>query len=122
LVQEPRQATNGSIVGSLLVRELERQSILIAARDELGLHTRDMALGEVPADGEAGATTLLAGTQFWRAAAIDTILALPDDSPATTWQEFPKLDMTRYVPQAGPNILVRSHVDVPKTPWMDYAQ
>jgi len=37
----------------LLVRELARQSLLIAARDELGLHTRDAVLRELAIDADA---------------------------------------------------------------------
>ena len=39
--------TGGPLGGNgLLLRELFRQAVLVAARDELGLSTRDMALGE----------------------------------------------------------------------------
>lgn len=42
------QAQN-KVFGGLLCRELERQALLLAARDELGLRTHDAALGETPA-------------------------------------------------------------------------
>jgi hypothetical protein len=43
----------------LLVREVLRQAVLIAARDEPGLSTHDMALREtMPADGEVGKNVL----------------------------------------------------------------
>src|SRR5262249_14677039 len=44
-----------SVEQGYLVRELVRQSLLIAARDELGLPTRDRVLGDVLPD-EDGAT------------------------------------------------------------------
>lgn len=47
-----------TLVGSeqgILARELIRQSVLIAARDELGLDTRDEAIGDSPPAGREGA-------------------------------------------------------------------
>jgi tetratricopeptide (TPR) repeat protein len=41
-------------VGGILARELIRQALLIAARDELGLATRDELLGDVPPAAAAG--------------------------------------------------------------------
>jgi tetratricopeptide (TPR) repeat protein len=53
----------------ILVRELVRQAFLIAAREELGLPTRDGTLREtVPAD--------------WAAAAVELTLTAPADTPA----------------------------------------
>ena len=45
--------------GKLLVREILRQAILIAARDELGLSTYDMALREPMPEGDQPAVTVL---------------------------------------------------------------
>ena len=42
-------------IGGILARELFRQSLLIAARDEMGLATRDELLGDAPAGGAGGA-------------------------------------------------------------------
>lgn len=53
------QETFGNVQG-LLVRELARQAILIAARDELGLSTRDELLGEAsPARGDGAPVDLI---------------------------------------------------------------
>ena len=57
-VQEPELA-NPKADGGLLIRELARQALLIAARDELGLSTRDAALRE-PLDGIDGKKPALA--------------------------------------------------------------
>ena len=46
-------------IGGILARELFRQALLIAARDEMGLPTRDELLGDPPtvaADGRRGPT------------------------------------------------------------------
>jgi tetratricopeptide (TPR) repeat protein len=45
----------GHEVPGTLVRELGRQAVLIAAREELGLHTRDRALRELGAEGDSEA-------------------------------------------------------------------
>ena len=55
--QEP-VTSNPKMDGGLLIRELARQALLIAARDELGLSTRDAALRE-PLGANAGATLSL---------------------------------------------------------------
>lgn len=50
--EEPRHAKRGANDMSLLVRELARQAVLIAARDGLGIATRDQTLREpFPAEG-----------------------------------------------------------------------
>ena len=49
----------GSIVKGRLLREIVRQSLLIAARDELGQPTRDRALGEPLPDEENAALPVL---------------------------------------------------------------
>lgn len=52
---EPMGVRAGEFRG-ILARELVRQAFLIAARDELGLYTRDQALGESVADAKSFAT------------------------------------------------------------------
>src|SRR5947208_7733893 len=51
-IEEPQKEELEKPVGSLLLRELIRQSVLIAARDGLGLPTRDEALREEALDGQ----------------------------------------------------------------------
>jgi tetratricopeptide (TPR) repeat protein len=63
VVTEDRGALEG-IERGILARELVRQSLLIAARDELGLATRDVVAGDVPveskqADAKEGASVEL---------------------------------------------------------------
>jgi tetratricopeptide (TPR) repeat protein len=67
-VQPPRfLLARKSCVGNALLRELQRQAVLIAARDELGLGTRDMALREPFAPhGASGVTTVLIETRIAR--------------------------------------------------------
>ena len=48
--------------GDTLLREIQRQAVLIAAREELGLRTRDMSLDEQLVSGRPGVTTVLAFT------------------------------------------------------------
>lgn len=48
---DPYGAERPMVGTGLLRRELYRQAMLIAAREELGLTTRDAALGELPPDG-----------------------------------------------------------------------
>ena len=56
-----------SVVGGILLRELQRQAVLIAARDELGLRTRDMVLREpFTIGGSDGATTVLVESRVRR--------------------------------------------------------
>ncbi|HTM53038.1 MAG TPA: hypothetical protein VL175_03380 [Pirellulales bacterium] len=51
--QEPELRQPPHRGGSLLVREIARQAVLLAAREEMGLSTRDMALREsMPAEGD----------------------------------------------------------------------
>jgi tetratricopeptide (TPR) repeat protein len=53
--------------GNMLLRELQRQAVLIAARDELGLGTRDIVLREpFVAHGTNGATTVLFESRVWK--------------------------------------------------------
>jgi len=53
--------------GNMLLRELQRQAVLIAARDELGLGTRDMVLREpFVGHGSNGATTVLFESRVWK--------------------------------------------------------
>jgi tetratricopeptide (TPR) repeat protein len=58
--QAPEPKTNGERTdGGLLLRELLRQAVLIAARDEMGLRTRDMALREPFSSPASGGNTVL---------------------------------------------------------------
>jgi hypothetical protein len=53
--------------GDLLIRELQRQAVLISARDELGLGTRDMVLDEpFITPGRGGVNTVLVFTRVHR--------------------------------------------------------
>ncbi len=60
--------------GSLLVRELARQAVLLAARDELGLATRDQSLRETVQPAEGGA-----------ALALSLAIKAPVDKPLEIW-------------------------------------
>src|SRR3954464_3672157 len=63
----PPEAGEGADFG-LLLREISREALLIAARDQLGLPTRDEALGEVD-EGAAQAfdvATFVAPKQLYR--------------------------------------------------------
>jgi tetratricopeptide (TPR) repeat protein len=67
-VQPPRYLlTRDNCVGNVLLRELQRQAVLISARDELGLGTRDMVLREpFGVHNTPGITTVLIETRIWR--------------------------------------------------------
>lgn len=57
----------GWLLGDLLIRELVRQAVLIAARDELGLATRDEALRElIAADADAKIVDIVTQTRHGR--------------------------------------------------------
>ena len=76
--------------GGLLLRELQRQAVLIAARDELGLRTRDAVLGE-PAG--RGAVTLRAQTRVWRGSRAELRLSVAKTAAADQpWATFPLSD------------------------------
>lgn len=65
--QPARFLDHDNCVGALLLRELQRQAVLIAARDELGLGTRDMVLREpFLTDGSDGVSTVLFESRIWR--------------------------------------------------------
>src|SRR4051812_28551226 len=49
-----------SIQSGLLAREIVRQAVLLAARDELGLSTRDEVLGDAPPSGPGGVSAEVA--------------------------------------------------------------
>ncbi len=73
--------------GGLLLRELQRQAVLIAARDELGLRTRDAVLGE--GGGGAGSpSVVVVRTRVWRASRAELRLVTPA-SRDRPWVTFP---------------------------------
>jgi tetratricopeptide (TPR) repeat protein len=63
--QRSRFLSRDNFAGGLLLRELQRQALLISARDELGLATRDMVLRE-PFSAAASAETVLFESRVWR--------------------------------------------------------
>jgi tetratricopeptide (TPR) repeat protein len=66
-VQPARFLDHDNFVANLLLRELQRQAVLIAARDELGLATRDMVLREpFNPHGIDGVSTVLFESRVWR--------------------------------------------------------
>jgi tetratricopeptide (TPR) repeat protein len=65
--QRGRFLSHSNFAGGLLLRELQRQALLISARDELGLGTRDMVLREPFApSGTSAVTTVLFESRIWR--------------------------------------------------------
>ena len=120
--QEPLDATNGSANGSLLVRELQRQALWLAATEQLGLRTRDMALEPaLGTDTPGNRTTLLVGTRFRRAFALDTTLALPGGPTATDPLTYAQVDLAKYTQQSPDKLLAAVHKQLPNSPWFDYA-
>ncbi len=61
--EEPLRDGIDEPVSSLLLRELVRQAVLIAARDELGLATRDQSLREDMPDGRLDVTLAIDGKE-----------------------------------------------------------
>ena len=114
--QEPRLSRDGSIKGGLLVRELQRQALSLAVREELGLRTRDVALGETFSESNP---TLLIGTQLQQGSSSDMILALPQDG---TPQNAATLDLKKYIAKFPDKLLHLSHIVLDADPWLDYAQ
>ncbi len=120
--QDPRESTNGSTCGSLLVRELQRQAILLAARDELRIATRDMALEERFAPESPTCGTLLAGTQFWVGGGMQNFLMLPGGPGAEDASKYLGLDIDKYAAAAPDKLVFRAGVPVAKSPLIDYPQ
>jgi hypothetical protein len=114
--QEPRLSRDGSIKGGLLVRELQRQALSLAVREELGLRTRDVALGETFSKSNP---TILIGTQLQQGSSSDMILALPQDG---TPKNAAALDLKKYIVQFPDKLLHFSHIVLDADPWLDYAQ
>jgi tetratricopeptide (TPR) repeat protein len=75
--------------GGLLLRELQRQAVLLAAREELGLATRDAVLGE---PGGRGAVTLRAQTRVWRGSRAELRLSVAKATADRPWVSFPISD------------------------------
>jgi tetratricopeptide (TPR) repeat protein len=77
--QPPRSLDQDNCLGNALLRELQRQAVLMAARDELGLATRDMVLREpfLPL-GSPGVTTVLEATRVLKNNTADLWLARLD--------------------------------------------
>ncbi len=77
--QPSRYLNQPNFFGSILLRELQRQAVLIAARDELGLGTRDMVLREpFVVHGTNGAVTVLMDSKIFRSAEAQILLARLD--------------------------------------------
>ncbi len=116
--------TDPSVVGGLLLRELQRQAVLIAARDELGLRTRDMVLREpFTVGGTDGATTVLCETQVRRAAAAGrpttaALLLSHVDGGRQSPDSYPLADVP--VDRATNRDLRRCRFDLPGGPLVDY--
>lgn len=74
----------------LLARELVRQAVLMAARDELGWITRDELLGETHPDSQHGPTaTVVLGTGFSseQPAAFDLVAVISAKGGETLWNQ-----------------------------------
>jgi tetratricopeptide (TPR) repeat protein len=121
--------THDAAVGGLLLRELQRQAVLIAARDELGLTTRDAVLGD-PASNVT--LPLRAQTRVWRADRAELQLSLARSAPTGPWLSFPLtadplVDYPAFVTQCEAAsrgaylVALRALVDVPPQPirWTD---
>ena len=85
-------------IGGILARELFRQSLLIAARDELGLATRDEPLGDAPAVAADGSVGDPAGTRTTTHSWMDA--SRPTQSPN------PHVPSTNRMPQVFKNRFV----------------
>jgi WD40 repeat protein/tetratricopeptide (TPR) repeat protein len=87
-LRRPACATDASKLASaqvdpgILVREIARQAILIAARDELGLATRDEMLGDAPPAGEVSARAEVA-SQLRTGQPASLVIARTDVGPKT---------------------------------------
>ncbi len=79
--------THRGAAGGLLLRELQRQAVLVAAREELGLRTRDGALGE--SGPVAGGVALRAEARVWRGDKAEVRLSTVGGSTDRPWLSFP---------------------------------
>jgi tetratricopeptide (TPR) repeat protein len=88
--REPERVEAGERPGPLLARELIRQAILVAARDEMGLTTRDAILGDERPQGASARTVPL--ELFYAASTVKTpevryVLSRPaKPKPETLWE------------------------------------
>ena len=92
-----------------LLHELVRQSLLIAARDELGLKTRDQTLGELTFDVESGAST----TVELPGGPVQIVSSIPG-----SFEGASVLLITIFREDAeGPQVLWEKKLPIPKPRW-----
>ena len=118
-VQPARFLDHDNCVGNLLLRELQRQAVLIAARDELGLGTRDLVLREpFTRHGSNGVTTVLFESRIWRGDQAQICLARFDGNQSANPYALADVQVDR--PQ---NTCQQwSNFKISKDPLVDYPQ
>ena len=72
-------------------------------------------------DATGSLTTLLVGTRFRRAFALDITLALPGGPTATDPLTYAQVDLAKYTQQSPDKLLAAVHKQLPNSPWFDYA-
>jgi tetratricopeptide (TPR) repeat protein len=107
-VQRVSWGADEDIRGGLLTRELVRQAVLMAARDELGLHTADAVLGEsLPAEPAKGSATLAIRVETPAANRLRVTLELADVQPPQQLltKEYTYNQDARYIYQSLARVL-----------------
>lgn len=116
LALDCHESTNPLVNKGLVTREIVRQAVLIAGRDELGLQTRDVVLGEQFPDSIYGTPSLFKVLpKIHRDGSVHvTLFRKPPESPEILWRHSSTYLLTRALESLTTEMELQSRTSLPE--------